>query len=107
MDFLYIDINPAFIKKYIKQQDFEFPFSLTSENVIMEVVKKAEKEDSTVLRLYEPFGKEAVTSLKINNKFKTVFETDLMEDNISELKVSRGKIGLSFKPFEIKTLKIF
>lgn len=83
-----------------------FPFSLNLETIVLEVVKKAEKEDAAILRLYEPNGREASGQLKIEWENATVFETDLMENNLQPLNVTDGVVTLHFTPFEIKTLKV-
>jgi alpha-mannosidase len=85
---------------------FAFPFALGSEEIVLETAKKAEREDALILRLYEPAGKAVETRLQVNRPDVRVFAADLVENTISRLR-SKGKaIVLSFRPFEIKTLKI-
>ncbi|HDL18874.1 MAG TPA: alpha-mannosidase 2c1, partial [Bacteroidetes bacterium] len=86
--------------------NLSFPFSLNSDAVVLEVIKKAEKEDAAILRFYEPYGKKASVQLKINREHVAVFKTDLMENNLQLLNVSNGLVTLDFSPFEIKTLKV-
>lgn len=92
---------PGFDGRAIK-----LPFSLDNNNVLLEVIKKAEKENATILRLYEPKGKQANVNLAISKQNLKVFETDLMENNQKELILENGLIKLRFNPFEIKTLKV-
>ncbi len=72
-------------------------------NVILEVLKKSEKENAHIVRIYEPYGNRT-TALIAFNKDVNVSSVNLMEDVIEH--VSGKKIELHFKPFEIKTFKI-
>jgi len=58
--------------------------NVEKENIILETLKKAEDDNSLILRLYESSGRKTQTSLKIFGK----------------------KFKLNFGKFEIKTLKI-
>ena len=96
---------PAVFENF-NENGFKMPVSLDSEKIILEVIKKAETEDALILRLYEPFGKKAEASLKMNLKNVEVFETDLMERNIQSLDLNEDKLNLQFDAFEIKTIKV-
>ena len=65
------------------------------------LVKKAYAEDALIVRLYETQGREAAAALKTNFSYSGAFETDLMEENARPADPGR----LTFRPFEIKTLK--
>jgi alpha-mannosidase len=90
----------------ISKNDFVLPCSLENDDVVLEVLKKAEKEDALIIRLYEPNGKHVTARLKINLKNTKVFEADLMENILQELEMENGCVNLEFTPFEIKTIKI-
>ncbi|MDZ7292224.1 MAG: alpha-mannosidase [candidate division KSB1 bacterium] len=83
-----------------------FPVALDSDRIELEVLKKAESDDSLILRLYEPRGRRSSCTLMFIDPHVKVEETDLMENTIAELKMNEGKAHLEFGPFEIKTLKI-
>jgi len=83
-----------------------FPVKLDSEDIILEVLKKAENDDSLIVRLYEPYGKSTRTKLYILNEVLEINETDLLENPIKRLKLSNKSVDLQFNAFEIKTLKI-
>ncbi|MBN2092478.1 alpha-mannosidase [candidate division KSB1 bacterium] len=85
---------------------FRMPFSLDTEEVVLEVIKKAERENALILRLFEPKGRKVKANLKISGPITQIFETDLMENNLNQLNLSSGNIELGFLPFEIKTIKI-
>ena len=80
--------------------------TLDSDNVTLEVVKKAEKEDCIIIRMLETKGEAANAVLNLNGNYK-VIGTNLMEwTEEEEYAVFDGKVALDFKPFELKTLKL-
>ena len=97
--------QPPAVFEGMKKNDFTIPCSLDSEEVVLEVFKKAEKEDALILRFYEPKGKNTLVNLKFKKMNMTVFETDLMENNFKELEIKNSCVNLQFSPFEIKTIK--
>lgn len=70
-----------------------------SDNIIISAVKKPEKGDGIVIRAYEAYGDTVEDSFDGFN-LENAQETNLLEEG--GIKVA----GLSFKPFEIKTLKL-
>ncbi len=79
-------------------------FTLDSGDVFLEVIKRAEKEDALVLRLYEGHNTRGTVTLTTSLPVRQAFLTDLMEDPIQELPVEEGKIRIPVNPFEIVTL---
>ena len=86
--------------------DIQPPVAIESDAVSLEVLKKAEKEDCLVIRLVETKGTESKAILSLRNAERAV-ETDLLEwtDDAAHL-ATNGKIELTLKPFEIRTLKL-
>ena len=66
-------------------------FSVDAENVVLETVKRAEKEDATILRFYECHNPRADVTVKVDLPFKKVHECDLMEDNIGEVRARQER----------------
>ncbi len=87
-------------------ESLHFPVQLSNETVILEVLKKAEKEDALILRLYEPVGKQANIDLKFHAADLKVYETKMLETGGRSVRIKNGQVNLSFRPFEIKTLKL-
>ena len=77
-----------------------------AENVVLETVKRAEKEDATILRFYECHNQRSQVTVTVDLPFTKVHECDLMEDNIGEVKSSKGQFSFEIKPFEIRTFKL-
>lgn len=84
----------------------QFPCSLDTEDIVLEVLKKAEREDAWILRFYEPRGRSTSCVVTFASFPAKVFETDLMENNLHEMRVKNKTLDLDFCPFEIKTIKV-
>jgi alpha-mannosidase len=87
--------------------------SVDAPNVILETVKRAEKEDAVILRLYECHNSRAKATVKIDLPFAKAYECGIMEDNLAEIAVHQPEhqlddrtITLDMRPFEIKTVKL-
>ncbi|NQU42284.1 hypothetical protein HQ520_03300 [bacterium] len=74
--------------------------------VIVEAVKKAEDSEDLIVRLYEAQGGSTEVGLRFGFKVEKVELVDLMEENGEELKVQSGAVRLSFRGFEIHTVKV-
>jgi alpha-mannosidase len=85
---------------------FKLPCEISSLEVVCEVIKKAEKEDALIVRLFEPRGIKAFTKIKVSDDVAEIFETDLLENNVQKLSIEKGYVPLYFKSYEIKTLKL-
>jgi alpha-mannosidase len=76
------------------------------ENVVLTAVKKAEDDDTLILRFYEWAGKETDVRLQLPSGAQTASETDLMERATVSLSVQDGAVTVHTKPYEIKTVKV-
>jgi len=85
----------------------EFSFvSLDRDNVMIEVVKKAEDSDDTIVRLYEYKNERATIKLTCCKPLVYAAECDLMENETDTIKVEENTFDFEIKPYEIKTFKI-
>jgi alpha-mannosidase len=78
------------------------------ENVIIEVVKKAENSSDLIIRLYEYFGARGNVNLSFGFNVKELYETDMLENKVRKIEIAErtNKISFFIKPYEIKTFKI-
>jgi len=76
------------------------------ENVIIEVIKKAEKHKGVLLRAYESKGYDAHVDFKFGRSIKNATLVNLMERKLEVLEVIDNSISLNFKPFEIHTFVV-
>ncbi len=75
------------------------------ENVLVETIKKAEADDSVVVRLYEAYDQKTRVKIRPAFDYSAVYLCDLLENNIRELQASDGSVELNVTNFEIITLK--
>lgn len=80
--------------------------SADKENVVVEVVKKAEDGDGIIVRLYECFNRRSQVQLSFGENIKEAWECDMLENAETALAAEDRSVSLSVKPYEIKTLKI-
>ncbi|WP_195987495.1 alpha-mannosidase [Clostridium sp. D53t1_180928_C8] len=76
------------------------------DNVIIEVIKKAEDSDELVIRMYECHNMRTNVILEMISEIESVKECNLMETDLSELSKDGNKVSFEMKPFEILTLKV-
>ncbi len=79
---------------------------VSSDNVILETVKKAEDGQGVIVRLYEYENRRNDVTISLDGDAKEVFECNLMEDIMGEIPVEDNSFTFPIKPFEIKTFKI-
>lgn len=87
---------------------FSYSFlEIDEENIIADTVKLAEEGDDLVIRFYEAYGKRTKAHIKFYLTQETSFMVcNCMEEELKEIKADEGRLNLSFKPYEIKTIKI-
>jgi alpha-mannosidase len=80
--------------------------SVDKDNVVVEVVKKAEDSDHIIVRLYECFNQRAKVKCNLLKNIQCVEECDLLENTLNELKAEGNSFNFEIKPYEIRTFKI-
>ncbi len=76
------------------------------DNVIVTALKRAEDENSLVLRFYEWAGKEGKVTIQLPPGAQSAEETDLMEKRMGSLSVHSGAVSVHTKAYEIKTITV-
>ena len=76
------------------------------DNVVVTAVKKAEDDNSLVVRFYEWEGKETDVTLQLPPGAENAAETDLMERTSEKLSVRNDVVHVHVVPYEIKTVKV-
>lgn len=86
----------------------EFSFaSADTANVTIETVKLAEVGSAAILRIFEHSNRRGTARIQFGLPVTCVEETDLMERTVDQsYDINENSIELSFRPFEIKTLKV-
>ena len=80
--------------------------TLEPTNLILSSLKKAEADDSVILRFYETHGKACRTVLTLPPQVQGVFSTNLIEQEERQAPIRDGKLEIDVGPFEIVTLKL-
>lgn len=80
--------------------------SSSSDDIVIETIKKAEKSDNIVVRMYESTDRTSNTTLKFGFNIEKAYITDMLENIISELKVENNCVDLCVKNFEITTVMV-
>ena len=80
--------------------------SVDKANVMIDTLKPAYKANGQVLRLFESSGQKTICTLAFEDNVTKVALCNLLEKEIKLLPVENGKVKLTFKPFEIHTLKV-
>jgi alpha-mannosidase len=84
------------------------PCTLEADDVSLEVIKKAEKEDCLIIRLVETKGQRSQASLRFNIPVRKLLKTNLIEWTEEGGESINGNIlELEFRPFELKTYKVY
>ena len=79
---------------------------VNKDNIMIEVIKKAEDTDHLIIRMYEFFNNRTKATLEFSREIEEAFECNLMERNLEEAKFEGEKIEFTINPFEIKTFKV-
>ena len=79
--------------------------SVDADNVILEVVKKAEDGDDMIVRAYDAYRARRTVHLSVAPGFTKAYLCDLMENNLAELPFDGQTATLAVKPFEIVTVR--
>ncbi|MGN0295308.1 MAG: alpha-mannosidase [Lachnospiraceae bacterium] len=75
-------------------------------NVVIEAVKKAEDDESLIVRCYECFNRRSKVTMKVDAAITGASVINLLEDQVLEnLEIKDGTISFTMKPYEIRTIK--
>ena len=104
------ELNTPFITTVEEAHKGELPSTLSlakvdKDNVMIEVIKKAEDSDDLVIRMYEFHNKRSNVTLEFFKDIKEIKECNLLEKDLEELSPVGNKVNFTIKPYEIKTFK--
>jgi alpha-mannosidase len=100
-------VRTAFLEKaHGESGDLPALVSCDDRNIVVETVKKAEDDDSVIVRLYECHNSRGSAELFCVRKPKRAWLCDLEENAMSELEIVDDLVMFNYKPFEIVTIKL-
>ena len=80
---------------------------LEEENILSDTVKLAEDGEGIIVRFYESYGKRTNAHVSFSvAEGARYYECTCMEEELECLSKEAGPLTLTFKPYEIKTIKI-
>jgi alpha-mannosidase len=81
--------------------------AVDQENVVIEVVKRAEEGQGMIVRVYEAYGRRTKAQLEVpHHQTLAIYECDLMEQIQAQISIAGGKAAFEIKPYEIKTFML-
>ncbi|MGB4715055.1 MAG: glycoside hydrolase family 38 C-terminal domain-containing protein, partial [Defluviitoga tunisiensis] len=93
-------------KKGKLPNSFSF-FKISDSDIIVETIKKAEDDNSIIIRVYESKGnRKQGVSLTFYKNIKNAWETNLIEEEGKQISFEDNKIVFNINPYEIKTFKV-
>jgi alpha-mannosidase len=78
----------------------------SSPNVIIETVKRAEDGNGIIVRLYESQRRRGPIKVQTGFAVHSAWETNLLEENESQLDVENDTIQLTLRPYQIMTMRL-
>ena len=103
-------LNVPMLSRAVKSRTGALPashsfFAVDRAGAVIEAVKVAEDGKSIVVRLYESEGSRGPVTLSTTLPVEKACLADLLENDISPLKLNKGATILQLSPFEIVTVK--
>jgi alpha-mannosidase len=83
------------------------PFAVvTAGDLVLETIKRGERMDDLVLRLYEPFGGRGVARVRQRTPCAEARLANALEDEIGEVTIENGELLLPYRPHEVLTVLV-
>ncbi|MDK2907476.1 MAG: alpha-mannosidase [Petrotoga sp.] len=104
---------PVIVKKLEKNEEGSLPDNFSfikvhDPDVVIETIKKAEDDDSVLVRLFEGKGsRKSEVEIEFFRSIKKAVECNLIEQEEKELTFKDNKIVFNITPYEIKTFKVW
>lgn len=80
--------------------------SADRDNIIIETVKKAEGDDSVIVRTFETWNRKTTCTLTFDRLVRSAYLTNLLERQDEPLETDGKTVRLTYKPFQIVSLKL-
>jgi len=103
--------NQPLIARFVEQHAGALPathsfVSVEPRNVVLSALKKAEDDDSWIVRLFESTGTAVNASITLPFSATAVTEVNLIEWEDKPLPLSGQRLTVTLAPWEVKTLKV-
>jgi alpha-mannosidase len=106
--------------KDLQANNIENPIKLTGNpSLILDTIKRGEDDEdvsrgellkrkgkSVILRIYDSLGGTSKGTIETTLDVKQVWKTNILEDDEAELKMEKGKVDITLRPFEVATFRL-
>jgi alpha-mannosidase len=96
------------------------PIKLTGNpSLILDCIKRGEDDEdvsrgelairkgkSVIVRIYDSLGGTSKGTIETSLDVKKVFKTNILEDDEDEIKIEKGKVDVTLRPFEVATFRL-
>ena len=80
--------------------------SVSAPKVIIETIKRAADGNGITVHLYESQRKRGQVKMQMGFAVASAWETNLLEENESELRVENNAIQLNLRPYQIMAIRL-
>jgi alpha-mannosidase len=85
----------------------EAPFAaVEGERLVLDTVKRAERDDAVVLRLYEPYGGRGVARVRLARPAREARLANALEEEVGIVEIEGGALVLPFGPHQVLTVLV-
>jgi alpha-mannosidase len=90
-----------------------------SPSLVLDTVKRGEDDEdisrgefakrkgrSVILRIYDSLGGKSRGTIKTTLPVRKAWKTNVLEDDLDEVKVEKGEIKIELRPFEVATFRL-
>jgi alpha-mannosidase len=102
---LYVVVNPKPYADAGLPEEKSF-FSLDGENIIISTIKKAEDDQSVIIRMFDLKGESRTINLNHDFTFNNAVSTNLIEEEINEIQLKKNQTNIMIGHHAIETVKL-
>jgi alpha-mannosidase len=81
-------------------------FSTADPNIVIDTIKKAEDDESLIVRLYECHGARGVATIRLPASCSGAHLCNILEEDLGELALRAGSLHISYTPHQILSIKM-
>jgi alpha-mannosidase len=75
-------------------------------NLVLDTIKRGERSDSLVLRLYEAHGGRGVARVRLAAPFERARLANALEEEVGEVAIEDGVLVVPYRPHEVVTVLV-
>jgi alpha-mannosidase len=100
-------MQPANTSPNVSSPDLTFrPEIRGDSSILIACLKQAHSGSGRIVRLYESAGRTVEAQLQGLPSGARIWETNIIEDKLQELSTQEGRVTLTFRPWQVRTLLV-